>query len=176
MGILDQLPALIGVIVGAVGSYAAVSRTDKVRWQRARAERWDEKRFDIYMNYANVLKQQARIAVRIGAGLGLDHHAQPLSPEPGLELLAEAESNRTAQWEAVLLVGEASTIHAAREWHQVIWVLELFARGEREDPDVWKRTLLESGIARERFYACARSELGIEGRLPDYEPWHPPAP
>ncbi|WP_155829861.1 hypothetical protein [Glycomyces tenuis] len=91
MGILDQLPAPIGVIIGAVGSYAASSRTDKLCWQWSRAERWDEKKFEIYTDYANLLKRQTRIALWIGVARGFEHGAAPLDPDEGMELLAGAE-------------------------------------------------------------------------------------
>lgn len=171
MGILDQLPALIGVVIGAVGSYAASSRTDKVRWQRARAERWDEKRFEIYANYSNALKHQIRIAQRVGAARGFEDVVDPLDPSEGLELLAAAESRRAAEWESVLLVGDAETIGSAREWHEAVWNLELYARGLREGSDGWRAATERTSNARDAFYACARRDLGIKGSLPPSGNW-----
>ncbi|WP_345662042.1 hypothetical protein [Streptomyces venetus] len=46
MALLDQLPALPGVVVGSLGSYAVRSLTERRRWKRQREERWDEKRFE----------------------------------------------------------------------------------------------------------------------------------
>jgi len=165
MGILEQLPALIGVAVGAVGAYLATSRNEKLRWQRARAERWDERRFDIYMNYANVLKRLGQIALRIGVARGFEHEVQPLGPDEGLEALAEAESLRAAEWEGVLLVADTETIRAAREWHKIVWTLNQYARGTLDDPDEWKAAVRSAIDARNTFYACARRDLGIDGSL-----------
>jgi hypothetical protein len=171
MSILDQLPALIGVVIGAVGSYAASSRTDKLRWQRSRAERWDEKRFEIYANYSNALKHQIRIAQRIGAARGFEDVVDPLDPAEGLELLAAAESHRAAEWESVLLVGDAETIQSAREWHEAVWNVELYARGLRDDSDGWKSATKHMSNARDAFYACARRDLGIKGSPPPSGNW-----
>jgi hypothetical protein len=93
----DQLPALVGVVVGSLSSYAVQSLTEHRRWKQQREERWDEKRFETYGGYANVLKAQLRIAQRIGAALGFADVADPLPPADGLPLLADAESHRATQ-------------------------------------------------------------------------------
>ncbi|MEU6238095.1 hypothetical protein [Kitasatospora sp. NPDC047058] len=171
MALWDQLPALAGVVVGAVGSYLAASLTERSRWRRARAERWDEKRFHTYMTYANTLKAQLRIAQRIGAARGFENVADPLEPDEGLSRLAEAESRRASEWEAVLLVGDAQTIGAARAWHEAVWNLELYARGLRTDPAGWSRAERQISQARDAFYACARRDLGIVGPPPPSGGW-----
>ncbi|MFD5869545.1 hypothetical protein ACFWGD_13200, partial [Corynebacterium sp. NPDC060344] len=166
MGTWDQFPALIGVVVGAVGSYAVASLTERSRWRRARAERWDEKRFLTYANYASTLKEQIRIAQRIGAARGFENVADPLDPGEGLAQLAEAESRRAAEWESVLLVGDAEAIAAARAWHEAVWNVELYARGLRDDPAGWTSAEKEVSRARDAFYVCARRDLGIAGPPP----------
>ncbi|MEU6486310.1 hypothetical protein [Streptomyces sp. NPDC046887] len=171
MALGEQLPALIGVVVGALGSYVAASLTERSRWQRARAERWDEQRFHTYMTYANTLKAQIRIAQRIGAARGFENVVDPLEPDDGLILLAEAESKRASEWEAVLLVGDAKTIAAARAWHEAVWNLELYARGVREDVAGWARAEGRISQARDEFYACARRDLGITGPPPPSGGW-----
>ncbi|MER7171014.1 hypothetical protein [Streptomyces mesophilus] len=171
MALADQLPALIGVVVGAFGSYVAASLTERSRWRRARAERWDEKRFTTYVVYANVLKSQLRIAQRIGAARGFENTSDPLEVEEGLRQLAEAESRRATEWESVLLVGDHATIAAARAWHEAVWNLELYAKGLREDPEGWAASEQRVSAARDRFYACARGDLGISGPPPPSGNW-----
>ncbi|MCW8376137.1 hypothetical protein [Streptomyces justiciae] len=105
MSLAEQLPALLGVVVGSVGSYAAQSLTERRKWKRQREERWDEKRFEIYGTYGNALKAQLRIAQRIGAALGYPDVADPLPPAEGLPLLAEAESRRAAWGHLPRLLG-----------------------------------------------------------------------
>ncbi|MEV0091795.1 hypothetical protein [Streptomyces sp. NPDC050738] len=67
MAVWDQAGALLGVIVGAGGSYIAAGLNERSRWRRAREERWDEKKFHTYTTYAHTLKAQLRVAERIGA-------------------------------------------------------------------------------------------------------------
>ncbi|SDK80940.1 hypothetical protein [Streptomyces indicus] len=171
MALGDQLPALMGVVVGAVGSYVAASLTERSRWRRARAERWDEKRFTTYVTYANVLKTQLRIAQRVGAARGFENVTDPLDIEDGLVQLAEAETRRASEWEAVLLVGDHATIGAARTWHEAVWNLELYAKGIRSDPAGWSETERRVSAARDEFYACARRDLGISGPPPPPGSW-----
>ncbi|GAA2995450.1 hypothetical protein GCM10020229_04980 [Kitasatospora albolonga] len=174
MGLWEQVPALVGVVVGAVGSIAAAGAAEKSRWRRARAERWDEKRFQIYVGYANALKAQIRIAQRIGAARGFANVVDPLDPVQGLVLLAEAESRRAAEWESVLLVGDAETVAAARAWHEAVWNVELYARGLRTDPDGWAAAEQGMSRARDAFYARARRDLGIAGPPPPSGNWPRP--
>ncbi|MDQ0766343.1 hypothetical protein QFZ32_000994 [Streptomyces canus] len=44
---IQQLPALIGVVIGALGSYLAVVRSDRARFHREKAARWEERRLAV---------------------------------------------------------------------------------------------------------------------------------
>ncbi|WP_424569004.1 hypothetical protein [Streptomyces sp. CH-036] len=171
MELVDQLPALVGVVVGSLGSYIAQSLTERRTWKRQREERWDEKRFETYGNYANALKAQLRLAQRIGAALGFADVADPLPPADGLALLADAESHRATQWESVLLVGDAATIAAARRWHETIWTIELLIREGSVDAVKWTRVHRLASEARDAFYEHARRDLGIFGAPPPPGEW-----
>ncbi|MEV6057898.1 hypothetical protein [Streptomyces sp. NPDC052107] len=168
---LDQLPALVGVVVGSVGSYTVQSLTERRRWKRQREERWDEKRFETYGRYANALKAQLRVAQRIGAGLGFADVADALRSADGLPLLAEAESRRATEWESVLLVGDAATIAAARRWHETIWTIELLVREGPVDAGMWAKAHRLASEARDAFYESARRDLGIAGDPPPSGEW-----
>ncbi|GAA3475673.1 hypothetical protein [Streptomyces yanii] len=171
MALLDQLPALIGVVVGSLGSYAVQSLTERRRWKRQREERWDEKRFETYGRYANALKAQLRVAQRIAASLGFADVADPLQPADGLPLLAEAESRRATEWESVLLVGDAATIAAARRWHETLWTIEALVREGPVDAEMWTKAHRLASAARDAFYESARRDLGIEGAPPPSGQW-----
>ena len=71
---LQQLPALIGVVVGALGSYVVVVRGDRMRFGRERAARWEERRLGVYADYARSVKKTVTVAYRISAGNGIGHH------------------------------------------------------------------------------------------------------
>ncbi|MET8133097.1 hypothetical protein ABZV24_14260 [Streptomyces sp. NPDC005251] len=125
---LDQLATLLAVAVGAAGSYASTTLTERTRWRRTQTERWHEKKFEVYARYGNALKEQIWIIQRIGAALGYAHVVDPLELAAGLPLLAEAEARRATLWESVLLVGDAETVRAARSWHEAVWTLQLHVR------------------------------------------------
>lgn len=171
MRLLDQSPALIGVVIGALGSYLTTSLNERSRWRRTRAERWDEKKFETYASYANALKTQIRLGQRLAAHRGLEFTVDPLDPEEGMGLLAQAESRRQAEWEAVLLVGDAETVAAARAWHEAVWNVELWSRGLRNDQEGWTAALQYMGECRDRFYTCARRDLGMTGPPPPSGRW-----
>lgn len=168
---LDQLGTLLAVAVGAAGSYATTSLTERTRWRRTQTERWQEKKFEVYARYGNALKEQIGITQRIGAALGYAHVVDPLDPAEGLPLLAEAEARRAVTWESVLLVGDAETVAAARSWHEAIWMLELHVREPRHDAEGWTRDSQRVSQKRDAFYTCARSELGVAGPPPPSGNW-----
>lgn len=174
MALVDQLPALVGVVVGSLGSYAVQSLTERRRWKRQREERWDEKRFETYGRYANALKAQLRVGQRIGASLGFADVADPLQPADGLLLLADAESHHATEWESVLLVGDAATIAAARRWHETIWTIELLVREGPVDAQMWTKAHRLASAARDAFYKSARHDLGIAGDPPPSGDWPRP--
>jgi hypothetical protein len=89
--LVNQLPALIGVVVGAVMSYSGSALAERSRWRRSLTTRWDEKRLDAYAGYADAVKQETRLSLRIAAALQLGPRLRPLSLDIGLPLLAEAE-------------------------------------------------------------------------------------
>ncbi|RSN45582.1 hypothetical protein DMH12_29885 [Streptomyces sp. WAC 04229] len=167
----EQVPALLGVVVGVASSYVATNVTERSRWRRGRAERWDEKRLDVYASYANTLKQQLSVAQRMGAARGFPHAVDPLDTEQGMTQLAENEVRRAAEWESVLLIGDAETIGAAREWHEAVWNVELYARGLKDDHAGWTRAVQQVSRARDAFYALARRDLDIAGPPPPSGNW-----
>ena len=125
--LINQVPVLLGVIIGALGSYLATAATERARWKRALDSRWDDRRVEAYASYAQSVKQMIKVAGRIAAGRGLGGDDAPLAPtQENLELLAGAEAERSRQWEIVLLLGHPQTVAAG--------VVGMNVRGD------WKRT------------------------------------
>lgn len=75
---LQQLPALTGVVIGALGSYPVVVRGDRARFRREQAARREERRFAVYADWSQALKQQVAPAYRVATHLGNDPHPHPL--------------------------------------------------------------------------------------------------
>jgi hypothetical protein len=173
-----QLLTILGVAVGAIASFVSTRLLDRSRWQREEALRWDTKRLDCYTEFAVSIKQFMSIAWRLCAALGLPEAGQPLDPAAGLSALAAAEEDLSVKWEQVLMLGSPGAITAARDWRHIAWHLEWFARGLRDDVAEYTRANVDSGAARKRFYAAARTDLGIvSGDIPDLNwppAWQPP--
>ena len=64
---IQQLPALIGVVIGAFGSYLAVVRGDQVRFRREQTARWEERRLTVYSDYARSVKQTVTVTYRVAS-------------------------------------------------------------------------------------------------------------
>jgi hypothetical protein len=164
-GLSAQLPALVGVVVGAASSYLATSATERARWKRQTRVRWDEQRAIVYTEYGHAVIRCVALARRVASGRGVGHYPHPLTLDDGRTELSAAEAEREVRWESVLLLGSAEAILAARLWHRTVWTLRRAALGEL-DTD-WSSTLAEAGHRRRAFYEAARRDLGVEGSLPD---------
>jgi hypothetical protein len=142
--LIQQLPALIGVIVGALGSFLATTATERIRFQRQQATRWEERRVVAYADYARALKESIIISQRVVAHAGCDAHPHPLDHDDGMAALAAVVPQREAAWESVLLLGMPPAIEAARRWQQLSWEIERFAREQSNDCEQWSRLWAET--------------------------------
>ncbi|MEV2241974.1 hypothetical protein [Micromonospora sp. NPDC049891] len=153
-GIAAQLPALLGVLVGTIGTIVATSLADRSRWRRNQTVRWDERRLDAYAEFARALKETHTIASRLIGGY--------LDRDAALAALAEADFRHTLAWENTLLLGDEPTVTAARAWRDSVWEVERLARDGEADAD--RATLLHrANKARDGFYRAARGGLGVGG-------------
>jgi hypothetical protein len=172
--LVQELPALIGVGVGAVATYATTAATERTRWRRQQVSRWDRERMRAYAEYGNAVKKVTHLASRIAAGRGLPHSVEPLEPDRrALEALSQADGDRARAWESVLLLGAPETVAAARAWHQAVWRLEWFAQGRLTAADQWDPAIRETDVARDQFYESARRDLGVAGAAVRTPPWPP---
>jgi hypothetical protein len=166
-----QLPALIGVLVGALATYAATAATERARWRRAQSVRWDEKRVNAYAEYAHALKQVISVALRLAALRDAHPEGDRVPSEDELAALDEAEVQRTIKWEAVLLLGSDDVVIAGRRWHQGAFNLERLAYGEPCDMSLMQ-AIDTTGQARRNFYEVAKRDIGIEvGSAPEVYEW-----
>jgi hypothetical protein len=160
---LDQAPALVGVVLGALATIVATSVNDKSRWKRAQSVRWDERRLEAYTEYARAIKDVYTAAARLATERIPVLSAAPVGRESGLELLAEATAQRTKAWETVLLLGDAPTVRAARDWREAIWQLERIATDSALGSSEWEQSIGAVDRARDSFYAAARGSLAVVG-------------
>ncbi|MFE0802163.1 hypothetical protein [Streptomyces sp. NPDC058812] len=158
---LQQLPALIGVVIGALGSYLAVVRSDRARFSRETAARWEERRLAVYADYARTLKASVTLTYRVAAHLGNDPHPHPLSPEEAAPAQAEATLARDPAGEALLLLGSRDVVEKARAWVVTVLEMERFLREGTRDPDAWQTLLERQRAGREGYYTAVREDLAL---------------
>jgi len=163
---LQQLPALVGVVIGALGSYLALVRSDRERFERDRADRWDERRLAVYSEYARSLKKSVTLTYRVAAHMGNDPHPHPLPLSEAEPLLARATDDRDPAGEALIMLGSREVVDRARDWVTVVMEMERFQRVGTLDPQAWQALLERQRRGREGYYAAVREDL----RLP---PGHP---
>jgi hypothetical protein len=168
---LQQLPALLGVLLGVIATYATTSAAERGRWRRAQSVRWDEKRVNAYVEYALALKKVISVTVRITAPRSPDTDSGGPPSEDLLAALEEAEEQRTTKWEAVLLLGTNDVVIAGRKWHDCVFRLQRLARGQPSDM-TRSEAIEATSHARRNFYEVAKRDIGIAvGASPEAYEW-----
>jgi hypothetical protein len=92
--------------------------------------------------------------------MGLDSVAHPLDRSLGIPEVDNAEVERAAAFENVLLLGDQAAVDAARAWHRTAWELAYMIQGINPGggPE-WQTAMKRVWVAWAKFYECAR--LGI---------------
>jgi hypothetical protein len=163
---IQQLPALIGVVIGALGSYLAIVRGDRARFHREQTARWEERRLAVYGDYARCLKKTITLTYRVAAHLGNDPHPHPLSPDEAAPLLAEAADAGDPAGEALLLLGTPEVVEKARAWVVIVMEMERFLNEGTRDPEAWQALLERQRVGRQGYYAAVRDDLALPTEHP----------
>lgn len=168
-GIGQQIVTIVAVLVGAAASFIATSSVESWKWKRTHKARWDVKRLEAYVDYANAIKRMNHLSMRLAATRGL-HKSEGAGPaainlEDGVSQLAKAEAARGEAWEAVRLLG-GKAVAAGEACNRNAWELEAFARGTHVDSEEWKKVHLAQIKLRFAFYHAARADLGVDETLP----------
>jgi hypothetical protein len=157
---LDQLPTLLGVGVGALGTLLSTQLNERTHWNRTRAARWDERRLEAYAQFARALKEVHYVSVRLTSP---QFHQTAEQRAEELGRLEQAEAERTKSWESMLLLGDEATVNAGREWRRSVTEL-VFAARDRANPGFEREAVLrEVNQARDEFYRAARAGLNVSG-------------
>ncbi|HWO64311.1 MAG TPA: hypothetical protein VNO31_30190 [Umezawaea sp.] len=166
--IVAQVLTIAGVLLGSAATFIFTSTIERARWRRTQSARWDDKRLLAYSEYANAVKQMVRLCRRIAETKELLATGQPLDLDTAFTALAEAETERAARWETVLLLGDPTTISAARAWSEQVWQLEHILREKTPSPTAFTNAYRNAMRLRNNFYAHARGDLDItSGPLPE---------
>lgn len=160
--ILQGVITIAAVAIGALGTYLATQGIERARWARENATRWDERKRQVYTEYAASVKMVIIRSRSILGGLGLSPTLTPISREEGLPLLALEENSRSEKLESVMMIGSPGLVAAARSWHGIAWKFHQWAIGATQTTaDEVEREYEAAQVAREAFYRAARDELGL---------------
>jgi hypothetical protein len=169
--LLQQLPTLLGVVIGSLATYAVTMSAERSRWRRGLAVRWDERRLATYMEYAHAVKKVISVATRLAAQRGVFVGGDGTTEVYRVTDLADAEEQRTIDWEAVLMLGSDDVVIAARQWHDCVFRLQRIAADQATDMS-WRDAVDGTSLARRRFYEAARRDLGVAlSRSPEAYEW-----
>lgn len=158
---IQQLPALVGVVIGALGSYLAVVRGDRARFRREQSARWEERRLAVYSDYARAVKRSVTVTYRVASHLGVGGHPHPLSPQQAEPLLMEASDARDPAGEALIMLGSREVVERARAWVATVMEMERFTREGGGERGAWQALLERQRAGREGYYAAVRDDLAL---------------
>ncbi|BAL87765.1 hypothetical protein AMIS_25450 [Actinoplanes missouriensis 431] len=162
-GAPQQFITLLGVLIGALATFAGTTWIERLKWRRSVQTKWDEKRFTAYVEYAAAVKRYITALRRVAGGMGLDSMAHPLDRSRGLPEIENAEMERAAAFESILLLGDQPAVDAARAWHRTAWELAFMIQGiTPAGTEEWRNAMQKVWAARAEFYKCARRDLGVQ--------------
>ncbi|WP_405089750.1 hypothetical protein OG767_18790 [Micromonospora sp. NBC_01392] len=158
-----QLPALLGVLIGTVGTMFATGLNERTRWRRSQTVRWDERRLDAYVELTKAVKEIHAVATQMLGEHRPGARRPALAHHEGVARLAEADVRHTLAWESVLLLGDEATVRAAAEWRHAVRDIESAARDLPRPPTDVPGMVHRADVGRDRFYRAARESLGVRG-------------
>lgn len=177
MNLLSQIITIAAVIAGAGTTYLVTALGDRAKEQREVARQWVDRKLQAYTQYANDVKSLAIVTRQITAERGLHDAAPGLTGRDGIADLNDAEVRRSASYEAVKLLGDASTLRVTRELNDATHRLEWIARSKQVSatPADWERCWELFADAADEFRRSVRAELGIPGAFLPHGEWVPPS-
>jgi hypothetical protein len=167
--IVAQALTIAGVLLGSAATFIVTSTTERTRWRRAQAARWDDKRLLAYSEFANAVKHMVRLCRRIAETKRVIPTGEPLDDlAAAFAAFSEGETQRALKWETVMLLGDPTTISAARTWYEQVWRLEHILRAEHPDRSLFISAYQDAMRLRNEFYNRAREDLNIaSGPFPE---------
>jgi hypothetical protein len=164
-----QVFTLVGVVIGAAGSFIATTLLERERSRREMAVRWDAASLQAFSDYLKAVVGMARMAGQAAGQRGWDDNAAPRDLGEVLRLMEEREDDRTIAFERVRLVADKATIDAANRLNEAVWRLEWLASGrENGSADAWRAAMKTYLCALDDFHAATRDRLSM--LVPEVEP------
>ncbi|NKI42350.1 hypothetical protein [Streptomyces physcomitrii] len=153
----SQIITLVGVLLGAVTSFFATSWAERAKFRQTLATRWDERKFNTYIEYISCVKEATRAAKR-----AIRAHEQGGDATEPLSEMEAAEDRRSVLFEGLVLLGDDAASRAAVSVNERLWDLLNCAR-EPDGVSVNDRDGLGPSIidALNSLHKAARTDLAI---------------
>lgn len=165
MSLTVQLPALIGVVIGGVVSFAGSALSERFRWKRDVQREWSQRRFEAYRELIHVAHIQVGAARSLATTRNLLEGPPPVSVEDGMKEIAESDRHLALAYETVQMLGDEQVGRAAHAFRSALWQLSDYARGLIDvDAAEWEKSYRRYRTSRDGFHAAIRHDLGIAGR------------
>lgn len=166
MDLATQALTIVGVLVGALSTYAASYLVERSKDRRGLMLRWDDRKLDTYVSYvarvrdviyAAVLLFEAREGLR-----SIDKTVDRLTLD-----LVDAERSRAVLFEQLVMLGGVAVVDAGHELNKAVLAIDWRARAltEGDVPD-WRALHVRAFQLINEFHNAARTDLGVIGELP----------
>jgi hypothetical protein len=159
--LLTQLPAMLGVVLGVVGTLVTTALTDAARWRREQGVRFDHRLLDACAEYSAAVRDFTHAVAGITADRRPWASTPPIDSEAGEKVLRSASRRQTLAWEMLCLLADDSTVEAGRRmWHAAI-EQNSFINSLVIDRDDWDRNAMAVRSARDDFHNAARASMTV---------------
>jgi len=123
MNFANQIVTLAAVVTGALTTYLVTALGDRARDRRETVRQWVDRKLANYTSYTNDVKNLVTVARQLAAVNGLHDAAPGIAEDRARAMLDEAEVRRSASYESVKLLADASTLHATRALNDAVHLL-----------------------------------------------------
>ena len=160
--LLTQLPAMVGVLIGVVGTLVTTTVADAARWRREQRVRFDARVLDVGAEYAAAIREIMQALASVTVHVRPGDRSPPLTPEQGKVILEAATRRRMLAWETLCLVADDATVAAGGALWAAADPLEHAVRDlETFDPDDWEPLDRVVRARQKDFYQAVRQSLAI---------------
>lgn len=160
--LLTQLPAMVGVLIGVVGTLVTTNVADAARWRREQRVPFDTRFLDVSAEYTAALREIMQTLAGVTVHLRPGDTSPPLTPEQGRAILDAATRRRMLAWESLCLVADDATVAAGGALWAAADPLEHAVRDLATfDPDDWEPLDRVVRARQKDFYQAVRRSLAI---------------
>jgi hypothetical protein len=166
LDLATQALTIVGVLLGALTTYATGFLVERSKDRRSLVTRWDERKLETYVAYIGRIRDVIYAAVllyEVKEGL----RSMEASETSLTSSLIEAERSRALTFEQLVMLGGPIAVDAAHELNRAVVAIDWQARGiVTGSLQEWQEFHVRAFQLINKFHGCARSDLGVLGELP----------